>query len=57
MSGTREKGQSLAEYLGCCAVLVLALLLPYDGESAVVTQLAQALVDYVRGLTFLLSLS
>ena len=53
----REKGQSLAEYLGCCAVLVLALLLPYDGESAVVTQLAQALVDYVRGLTFLLSLS
>ena len=57
MSFVREKGQSLAEYLGCCAVLVLALLLPYDGESAVVTQLAQALVDSVRGLTFLLSLS
>ncbi len=57
MSGAREKGQSLAEYLGCCALLVLVLLLPYDGESAVVTQLAQAVGQYVRGISFLLSLS
>ena len=57
MNGARQSGQSLAEYLGCCALLVFVLLLPYDGDSAVVTQLAQSLVQYVRGISFLLSLS
>ena len=47
----------MAEDLGCCALLVFVLLLPYDGESAVVMQLAQALAQYVRGISFLLSLS
>ena len=57
MNGARQSGQSLVEYLGCCALLVFVLLLPYDGDSAVVTQLAQSLVQYVRGISFLLSLS
>jgi Flp pilus assembly pilin Flp len=52
-----EKGQALIEYALCCAVLVVALLVPWGGDDPVVVQLARALRGYFRGISFLLSIS
>jgi hypothetical protein len=51
-----QSGQSMPEYLLCCAVLCVALCLRDDSGRPVVVQLALALRNYVRGIAFLLSL-
>lgn len=52
----RETGQAMPEYLIACAVLVVALLLPWNGQSSVLAQLAAALRGHVRTAVYLLSL-
>lgn len=50
-------GQSLVEFALCCGVMVIALLVPWNGGASVMTQLARALGTWFRVLTFLLSIS
>lgn len=57
MSRPKSSGQALVEFSICCAVLVVALLVPWNGDAPVINQLAQALGTYLRVLTFLLSIS
>jgi len=52
-----SRGQALVEFSICCAALVVALLVPWNGEAPVINQLALALGTYLRVLTFLLSIS
>ena len=53
----RSAGQSLAEYLACCAVLVSALLLPVGEEGPVLLQWAQLIGQRLHWLMWLLALS
>ena len=48
---------AMAEYALCCAVLALALLARWGTEEPAVVLLAKVLGDYVRTLTYLLSIS
>ena len=52
-----QRGQAMAEYALCCAVLALALLARCGTEEPAVVLLAKVLGDYVRTLTYLLSIS
>ena len=52
----REAGQAMPEYLIACAVLVVALLLPWNGQASVLAQLAASLRGYVRTAVYLVSL-
>lgn len=54
---SRSCGQAMVEFALCCAVLVAALLLPWGDEPPVIAQLAQALLGYLRGISFLLSVA
>ena len=53
---SRQAGQALPEYLLACGVLVVALLLPWNGEASVLVQVMSALRGYLRMSVFLLSL-
>ena len=57
MSPRVLQGQALTEYLICVAVMALALLLPMGESPPVITQLAQAIRNFYRGFSFLLSIS
>jgi hypothetical protein len=50
-------GHALVEFTVCCAVLVIALLVPWEGNAPVIDQLARTMGTYLRVLTFLLSIS
>jgi hypothetical protein len=56
MTCSRCTGQVLAEYLLVVAALVLALFLPYvDGDSVAVL-LARSLLEFFRGMSFVMSI-
>jgi hypothetical protein len=44
----RHHGQAMLEYLWVCAVLVLALLIPWSGDSSPAQQLLEAIVDRIH---------
>jgi hypothetical protein len=50
-------GHVLVEFTVCCAMLVIALLVPWEGDASVIDQLARSMGTYLRVLTFLLSIS
>ncbi len=52
----RQAGQAVPEYLLACAVLVIALLLPWNGEASVLAQLMSTVRGYLRMHVFVLSL-
>lgn len=52
----RQFGQAMPEYLLACGVLIVVLLLPWNGEASVLAQLMSALRGYLRMAIFLLSL-
>lgn len=54
---TSSLGQSLAEYLLCCTVLLCVLLLPVGEEGPVLLQWATLIGHRLQWLVFLLSLS
>ncbi|MGC4027970.1 MAG: hypothetical protein QM696_03725 [Steroidobacteraceae bacterium] len=53
---SQVRGQALAEYLIVCAALTAALFLPYAEGHSVAALLASALVEYLRGLSFVTSI-
>lgn len=57
MNRRSNSGQAMVEFAICCAALVIALLIPWNGDLPVINQLAQAMGTYLRVLTFLLSIS
>ena len=57
MTGRKwQYGQAMPEYLLACGVLIVVLLLPWNGEASVLAQLMSALRGYLRMAIFLLSL-
>jgi hypothetical protein len=56
MKSRQGAGQAMVEYLVVIVALVLALFLPYVEGQSVTVLLARALLDYFRGLSFVLSI-
>ncbi|MDR2128324.1 MAG: hypothetical protein LBP52_04585 [Burkholderiaceae bacterium] len=54
--GRRQSGAAIVEYMVLALVLVATLFLKYDGEHSVVQLLATAVVDYMRSLTYIISM-
>lgn len=53
----RDTGQVLTEYLLCCAVLLVALVLPAGDDGPVLLQWAQLIGHRLQWLIWLLALS
>lgn len=49
-------GQVLPEYALACAVLALALFVPWNGQRAIAVELAASLFEYLRGVSFVTSI-
>jgi len=53
---TRDRGQSMVEYLLVVVLVMLGLFLPIGGNPPVAEQLANAIVSFFQGFSFLVAL-
>jgi hypothetical protein len=53
----RARGQTMVEYIVVTAFAAMALFLPIVGNESVAEQLARAVGNFFRGLSFIVSVS